>query len=940
MVFLVSAMVLAFLSSVEIERLLSRAMLAKVQSDLVAKAGLADAIALLQATDLETSVNTYTEEKVEFKDGLLTAPYLKSIKLDDSGLMIEREFFLSSFLTGDPDIASTKEPKSFDINRRAPGSPYGLLGLQNDDGSRRTVPVQWIYIEDHEGEIVGRYGYWIDDESAKLDLSSIGNTEEDGKHSRTVGASPKEISLESLFGKNGQMVTKALVEAREWLPDALVGTETLKQLLPEVFQDRLISEEIRSHITFYSEADERGSLGLRKINLNDYVETAQDYKSGLGRQEIVDNVIALGDYIIAVLPKFGERYYQSRVSEEDQRRYCIKIAANIYDYIDEDHQPTVIDHDLKFWEPAPDPEEVGEGVPGNPPAVFGKEVVPAIGEYVGAYYPSQGMLRVDHTFEVWNLHTKEINLGGFDDLKILIAERNPFYRELGSASNLQIMGQVPGTPGNAPLQISLSSLGVIPAGQYSLLTSVPLKGQFLKDEGWPIVRDAPVIQLPQIEGPYDYEEKHIRMATDAGDSAININTEIVVANEHGYLDIQPRVAQQGAFNYLFKFAYNDAHDKDVSASQAFGNVPPDVGNNSHRCYPLDSADPRSLTEIFPSYSEFSGNSSIAWRRNTVNNKNYTLLGGPSFKVVSDNYSIDTPGYFVPEPVRFSPMNSAEEAVSVIRDGPMKTIGELGFIYDPAVASEGYYSSTAGKTINRGGFRTLSIGSTQGELTGVARLDHVSDENRAFRLAELFTVGESRGKILLNSILRDSHHVPLRAIMQGLRTQKRTEAYADEHNYAAPCDLGLPRGVKLNVEAFVDAIEAYIRKNEQKPFLSLGELGDLPIFNKGRQLLDVHDLEPNKKNNDLLDRAREEIFRHIIGLLTLKGTVYSIYVTAENGKMHKGRFQRDSTTLVRQVVKLKRNYQVQEPLKVRKMPNLLENNRPKSISYEVLKSEFY
>jgi hypothetical protein len=160
------------------------------------------------------------------------------------------------------------------------------------------------------------------------------------------------------------------------------------------------------------------------------------------------------------------------------------------------------------------------------------------------------------------------------------------------------------------------------------------------------------------------------------------------------------------------------------------------------------------------------------------------------------------------PVDSLVMGDAGSAISVIRDGNMETIGELGFIYDPAVSGTGNHSSG---TRNRGGFRTLAVGSRVGELrrirslTGSGEIElngpatlvpdsedsedyqdrHINDSNRADRLLELFSVSDDRsGKILLNSALRDPRNLPLRALMHELQTQTNLTADAD---YPAPAD---------------------------------------------------------------------------------------------------------------------------------------------------------
>jgi hypothetical protein len=407
------------------------------------------------------------------------------------------------------------------------------------------------------------------------------------------------------------------------------------------------------------------------------------------------------------------------------------------------------------------------------------------------------------------------------------------------------------------------------------------------------------------------------------------DTEIVVANQFGYLDIQARVAQQGFPPQGYVSLKSDDPIRRI-ASQSFGNAGSSAGNNTHRCYPLDSGDPRSFTEVGPSYSEGSGRrSAIAWRRNTANSQNATKLGahseGGTYGIIPDN---SRPNSYVPEPVHTATMTSATDAASVIRDGPMQTIGELGHIYDPAISGPGYLPEYPGVR-QRGGFRTLSIGSRLGEQLGPSRLEHVKPDNRAHRLLELFSAGtERRGKILLNSALRDDRNLALRSLLNGLRTQVNDQPTPD---LASPRDPAFPgtsaTSLQVNADNFITAL-----RNTPYPLLGLGQLGDLPIFNSGTELFgSAISMTPNPENTTMQDRGREEIFRHLVGLLTLKGSVYRIHVVAQSGQMDaSGRFIVRSTSRLIQVVELERNYPVAS-LSSTAATDLATNNTPTSVT---------
>jgi hypothetical protein len=274
------------------------------------------------------------------------------------------------------------------------------------------------------------------------------------------------------------------------------------------------------------------------------------------------------------------------------------------------------------------------------------------------------------------------------------------------------------------------------------------------------------------------------------------------------------------------------------------------------------------------------------------------------------------------------MTSATDAISVIRDGPMQTIGELGHIYDPAISGPANPPGYPGVR-QRGGFRTLSIGSQLGEKLGPARLTHVQPDNRVHRLLELFSAGtERRGKILLNSALRDDRNLALRSLLDGLRTQVNDQPTPD---LASPRDPAFPgtsaTSLQVNADNFITAL-----RNTPYPLLGLGQLGDLPIFNSGSELFgSAISMTPTPENTTLQDRGREEIFRHLVGLLTLKGSIYRIHVVAQSGQMDaSGRFIVRSTSRLIQVVELERNYPAAS-LSSTAAADLATNNTPTSVT---------
>ncbi|MCK9587856.1 MAG: hypothetical protein WC076_08725 [Terrimicrobiaceae bacterium] len=923
-----STIVVAFMQSMSIERSVARSAKNRLVADLAARAALAEATSRILGADQGFPIGAYEELAVGYQSNVTNAPYLTLLKPKADWSGVQERCYLVSSQSKSTAPDSSIAAKSVDVNSPIDGAISGWIGLTTSNGIRRTVPAEWITLRDSGGNITARYAFWVDDESARIDILSAGSvdTTPQKNHLRQSGYHASEISMHGLFG-TGTNVSSYLT-SRLNSANVPLGSLGFAQIAAHAPGGAIAwnggLDILRASVGIGSIPDERGALGIRKLDLNSWAETNSAFNTPSARDLLAKKIIALGDFIDQADPGFGTRYFDGATGT-DARNYCIKLAANIQDYIDPDSQPSVIRNNLGGWLEPPNPSVIGEGAPSLPPVAFGKEVVPTIGEYLGYYYNDAGFLRIDHTFEVWNLHSQSIDFQALGSARILVAERNDVTPRAGSDA---VDPDLPGEPGNPPLTLNLPAGGTLPAGRYSLLTTLPA-GSALESQ-W-VVGAPNRIPLDRTEPTYAYGSGGLYMNGDTLATLADVDTEIVIANQFGYLDIQARVAQQGPVNL------RATDSTRFIATQPFGNDPSSSGNNTDRRYPLDSGDPRALTEVFPAYSESGGSSSaIAWRRNTANSPGATRLGGDSnggtYGILPSNSGSDT-NAFVPEPVPNPDMASADDAVSIIRNGPMRTEAELAFIYDPAIPGSGNANANVR---NRGGFRTLAIGSKLGEKSGPARLAHVDEKNRASRLLELFTAENTqpRQKLLLNSVLRNPQNLPWRALLDRLITQTNS---ASTLEYAGPKDPDFPvAGLSVVPDELVKAIEAKARGaggTPGSPFFFIGQLADLDVFNTGSLLLKSiatstpFDLTPDAANKKLLDRGREEVFRRLAGLLTLKGSTYRVYSIGQAVKeLPDGSLRILATSNLLTLCQIERDYPTTNALANLTMPALLTNNR--------------
>jgi len=275
---------------------------------------------------------------------------------------------------------------------------------------------------------------------------------------------------------------------------------------------------------------------------------------------------------------------------------------------------------------------------------------------------------------------------------------------------------------------------------------------------------------------------------------------------------------------------------------------------------------------------------------------------------------------------------------------MKTIGELGLVYDPAIHEEGYDQTGGANTRRRGGFRTLAIGSDVGEARGPNRLadtmptagNNTITQLRAYRLLDIFTANSTeQGKILVNSSLRDPGNLPLRSLFESLQFQSNTTSNSTSE-YAAPADSVLgASGESIDVDALLEDWKAF--EGNSGPFLSIGQIADLETFRNAE--LGV-DLAPNSANTNALDRGREELLRNTFGLLTLKGSVYKIYAIGQTGTMDaNGEFQVGSTAFLEKTVELERQYPQANGVASTNVDDLQTNNRATAINVKTISAQF-
>lgn len=488
-VVVLSTIIVAFMTSTNLERKISKSLKTKYQTDLVAEAGMQDFLSRLEYIKSDGPYSAI------FVLGSNTNPYLflgkrvfstngtttKRIPLFSTGvtnfttLTNFTAVFLSSnaVVTSDIDSAGSTISRTLsssndiwcDINKTNAQFPNGLVGLRNTFTNTNSIPLlsaNWVYIKNAKGKVVGRYAYWADDECSKLDIRYAGSSNNtSGNHTRSAGSNLSELALTTLTNAPAALTNFNSSN----LANLLAFTNNSIQVLPFTPENSQYDtaasgtlstnqwQSIKPFVTIYSRHDDRSPDGKRRVNLNALVTSTTD-----GNQ-IANQTLTIRNAITNNLPTFGERFYSAAngtittPTPVHQKAYATRIAANIRDFIDTDCQATIIKQDDTAYAGNSadfipfDPTILQDG---DLPYAFGKESGLCLSEYVrvarvvnqpnGAHPASSTtpvtiQVRFGHYVELQNISGKTITTSDLgNDPHIILAGRGNWINAFPSVS--------------------------------------------------------------------------------------------------------------------------------------------------------------------------------------------------------------------------------------------------------------------------------------------------------------------------------------------------------------------------------------------------------------------------------------------------------------------------------------------------------------------------
>jgi hypothetical protein len=210
---IVAIITTAYLSSIEIETRAADSALQQQKAYEIAMMGVHDGLAKLRAAlgPWDDPYASFSETPPDYYWSVAPGLFIKWAFDQDAPLEKVALFSQSS------DSAEGVEDNLVDLNRRLIDGSYPIIGGANPP----PLKVKWTNVlkspfapAGADNPVVGRYAYWIDDESAKINVNAADGTSKYTSQSLGQGA-PAEVSLEAISGVTKNLARSIVDKARK-----------------------------------------------------------------------------------------------------------------------------------------------------------------------------------------------------------------------------------------------------------------------------------------------------------------------------------------------------------------------------------------------------------------------------------------------------------------------------------------------------------------------------------------------------------------------------------------------------------------------------------------------------------------------------------------------------------------------------------------------------
>ena len=680
-------------------------------------------------------------------------------------------------------VSSVPFPDNTAVNINATNAarPEPFVGSRSSTNPGAPITAaQWIYLTQNGGPTnatnpyVARYAFWIEDESFKVNVNVATNG---SRGTTSLGTNATEVRIDGSWASSTNTQVKsasanfasiAALRGSAVYPQQGAVPSALTAGLAAGLTDSSAASEVKFLTTIHSAGLDLSRGGFKRLNINTITNG--------DKREALDRITAAITNSNSS-PLFGQRFYRTGANASQtanfyatpahQNIYLQKIAANIYDYVDSDNQPTIINDDDGFTLRTtasgigPKGQPAGPNVAGaNSVAAVGVENLPRLQEYAvharivsmmhdptdpdsfgfsstdTSLNPKPDSANfeiwIDHYFEFWNPSTTNIVLS---NASLSIVDQPLFTGATGPLGGERDINNIPiGTvtfPAGGIVVMTTAKAGEesINAGTRSnsllfspdmvnaTLINLPVADADRKFTGTAAVKNTNYSNVgPGAPAKVQAYDRLFEVAVDQAASA-----GIVISSGQGLIDSFYGLTWS-PINSGWRLAVSNGYVRDALGANFHAGDNDFLRGSSLRGNRTNNSlfppgpnaaegDPRTLNEQLQfKYDAASSEDQRTSFYMTLVNAVPGGASGPNFGQPNTYYTASTTvdGQVVANTwMDVSGLGAgAANAPQFVRNGPMQSIGELGHIMDPARTRGG---GGLGEQLVRGGGRTLRIG---------------------------------------------------------------------------------------------------------------------------------------------------------------------------------------------------------------------------------------
>ena len=738
-----------------------------------------------------------------------------------------------------------------------------------------------------------RYAVWVDDETSRLDVSQIGTLD------REDGASLAEIP----FFEAGKLNPEIADGRVDWRTPGTARIFLDETRFPKELSFASTSFSRGYDVLAYSPSFAETGISQEngyQLPLRGGLKRNLNWNGHLGPGTVDVRVGRLAEWMAngakgffnkrnlnfwpnvsggsALAPDYNTLPTANPFASSLRKEQFGTIAASLIDYLDSDNVPT-------------QPTRLAALDYGNPmPGASSVKLIQAVErpEYFGA----DRTIRINEVQIVWNSRGQPDNFLAKSSVTRTALAGGRFRYEIPVTFRYELWNMDQNQIPPASYEIRTTSCQEIQSGTFGLTgaESIPEERELVL----PLNSGNPIAFAPNEIKVFNITNTYVRESSeDLGNTwnSFRLNSSGTSGPQPNTQSDQAQILlNAGTGEWLHATAYLQMSQAVVDGvvSVGPGNAGPSLGGriNDPRMSPLRNYDSFSPNGGFQANRDWAGNK--PGKMSLVNNG-----------TGSSNHNYQNFNFWLDKPYLLS-INSPLEGITRVENRPMRTLGELGRIFDPSWT---HPAGRGGATspLNRGvrtpfyGGSTLAIGQrSQATLSGTTAADHL--DAKPWNIMDVFTIDgdgftmtdeeygslEWSGRVNINSQknfvlttgIKTNHELVMELPSLGLAAAARPT----EFRFKAVAAALKNRLTKGGVRPDGTPIATW---NDALPLYSPGQLSELESWNSNTSF---NPPESNSGNDLALvnrsDSAREEAMMRSANFITTRSHCYRIVAAGE------------------------------------------------------------